>query len=97
MHCWRLHELELECALPASQQSLDRQAHARRTAAKQLQDIIHKRAKHGFGEASTKVKLAKFSAKFVANFRQSLERDFRASFAGATTKLHHEVLGCGGP
>ena len=57
------------------------------------------------------MKLAKFSAKLVANFRRSLEGDFRASFAGEnhqkhfhlnstpnfTIKLHYEVLGCGGP
>ena len=30
----------------------------------------------------SRVKLAKFSAKLVANFRRSLEGDFRASFAG---------------
>ena len=53
--------------------------------------------------------MAKFSAKLVANFRRSLEGDFRASFAGEnrqkhfpqqnstatfTVKLHYEVLGC---
>ena len=59
----------------------------------------------------SRVKLAKFSAKLVANFRRSLEGDFRASFAGEnvrsifhqnstanfTIKLHYAVLGCGGP
>ena len=54
--------------------------------------------------------VGKFSAKLVANFRRSLEGDFRA-FAGKivrsifhqnsttnfTIKLHYEVLGCGGP
>ena len=59
----------------------------------------------------SRVKLAKFSAKLVANFRRSLAGDFRASFAGKivrstshqnstanfTIKLHYEVLGCGGP
>ena len=57
------------------------------------------------------MKLARFSAKLVANFRRSLEGDFRASFAGenrqkhlhqnstanSTIKLRYEVLGCGGP
>ena len=61
--------------------------------------------------AISRVKLAKFSAELVANFRRSLEGDFRASFAGKivrsifhqnstanfTIKLHYEVLGCGGP
>ena len=56
------------------------------------------------------MKLAKFSAKLVANFRRSLEGDFRASFAGEivrstfhqnstanfTIELHYEALGCGG-
>ena len=59
----------------------------------------------------SRVKLAKFSAKLVANFRRSLEGDLRASFAGEivrsifhrnstanfTIRLHYEVLGCGGP
>ena len=59
--------------------------------------------------AVSRVKLAKFSAKLVANFRRSVEGDFRASFAGEkivrsvlhqnstanfTIKLHDEVLGC---
>ena len=61
--------------------------------------------------AISRVKLAKFSAKLVANFRRSLEGDFRACFAGKivrsifhqnstanfTVKLHYDVLGCGGP
>ena len=60
--------------------------------------------------AISRVKLAKFSAKLVANFWRSLAGDFRASFAGKivrnifhqnstanfTIKLHYEVLGCGG-
>ena len=64
-----------------------------------------------YAPATSRVKLAKFSAKLVANFRRSLEGDFRASFAGEnrqkhfhqnstanfTIKLHYEVLGCGGP
>ena len=33
-------------------------------------------------------KLAKFSAKLVANFRRSLEEDFRASFAGENRQKH---------
>ena len=33
-------------------------------------------------------KLAKFSAKLVANFRRSLEGDFRASFAGGNRQKH---------
>ena len=51
------------------------------------------------------------SANLVANFRRSLEGDFRASFAGKTIrsifhqnstanftfKLHYAVRGCGGP
>ena len=47
------------------------------------------------------MKLAKFSAKLVANFRQSLEGDFRASFAGENgqknlppklhRKFHHQT------
>ena len=65
----------------------------------------------GLPQAMSRVKLAKFSAKLVANFRRSLEGDFRASFAGEnrqnilhqnstanfTIKLHYEVLGRGGP
>ena len=57
------------------------------------------------------MKLAKVSAKLVANFRRSLEDYFRASSAGkivrsmfhqnstvnSTIKLHYEVLGVGGP
>ena len=34
------------------------------------------------------MKLAKFSAKLVANFRRSLEGDFRASFAGENRQKH---------
>ena len=34
------------------------------------------------------MKLAKFSAKLVANFRRSLEGDFRASFAGENRQEH---------
>ena len=34
------------------------------------------------------VKLAKFSAKLVANFRRSLDDDFRASFAGENSQRH---------
>ena len=34
------------------------------------------------------MKLAKFSAKLVANFRRSLEGDFRASFAGENGQKH---------
>ena len=36
----------------------------------------------GTTDHNPRVKLAKFSAKLVANFRRSLEGDFRASFAG---------------
>ena len=36
----------------------------------------------------SRVKLAKFSAKLVANFRRSLEGDFRASFAGENRQKH---------
>ena len=49
----------------------------------------------------SRVKLAKFSAKLVANFRRSLEGDFRASFAGKIVrsrfppklhrKFHHQT------
>ena len=38
--------------------------------------------------AIPRVKLAKFSAKLVANFRRSLEGDFRASFAGENRQKH---------
>ena len=38
--------------------------------------------------AISRVKLAKFSAKLVANFRRSLEGDFRASFAGENRQKH---------
>ena len=34
------------------------------------------------------MKLAKFSAKLVANFRRSLEGDFRASLAGENSQKH---------
>ena len=34
------------------------------------------------------MKLAKFSAKLAANFRRSLEGDFRASFAGKNRQKH---------
>ena len=34
------------------------------------------------------MKLAKFSAKLVANFQRSLEGDFRASFAGENRQKH---------
>ena len=34
------------------------------------------------------MKLAKFSAKLLANFRRSLEGDFRASFAGENRQKH---------
>ena len=68
-------------------------------------------AGHFLAPVSSRVKLAKLSAKLVANFRRSSEGDFRASFAGKivrsilhqnstanfTIKLHYAVLGCGGP
>ena len=38
--------------------------------------------------AISRVKLAKFLAKLVANFRRSLEGDFRASFAGENRQKH---------
>ena len=53
--------------------------------------------------AISRLKLAKSSAKLVANFRRSLEGDFRASSAGKIVRsiFHqnstYEVLGCGGP
>ena len=48
--------------------------------------------KHTFADLAalmiSRVKSAKFSAKSVANFRRSLEGDFRASFAGENRQKH---------
>ena len=63
------------------------------------------------GTSDSQSEVGEVSAKLVANFRRSLEGDFRASFPGKivrsifhqnstanfTFKLHYEVLGCGGP